>query len=79
MTRLVDAKEREETRLLDLAMDNAIAGADIGESSLRVARRIDHVSHNLSTEPVAVVIRITIVQHDLNARIEQLLASRNGT
>jgi hypothetical protein len=58
VARLVDAQEGEETRLLDLAVDNVVAGGDVGEAGIAVAWSVNLVSDNLSSEPVAVVVTV---------------------
>ena len=95
MARFVDAEKGEETGLLDLAVDYAIASRDVREAGFRVAGGVDHRRDDLAAEPVAVVVpgralvllledtwenlRIAIVEHDLNTRSEQLPASLNRT
>jgi hypothetical protein len=61
VARLVDAQEGEETRLLDLAVDNVVAGGDVGEAGIAVAWSADLVGDNLSSEPVAVVVTVHLI------------------
>jgi hypothetical protein len=95
MAGFVDAEEGEETGLLDLAMDDAVAGCDVREAGFRVSGGVNNVRDDLAAEPVAVVVpgrtlvlllgenwgslRIAIVEHDLDACSKQLPASLNRT
>lgn len=56
MSRLVDAEEGKETRLLHLTVDNVVARGDVGEASIIEARGVDLVGYDVSTPPIAIVI-----------------------
>ena len=61
MPGLVDAHEGEFAGLLDLPVHDAVRGRNVPEAGARVARRVDVRCHDLSAQPIAVVVCVAEV------------------
>ena len=71
MPALVDAREAKAPGLLDLPVDEAVQGGDVGVAGRGEAGGVDEVGDGLAAEPVAVVVGVAGEEDDVDALLQE--------